>query len=116
MRRERNRRIAFASSVGLVQRTTQLVITLITLPLVLHVLGVIGFGVWGAATSLVWLSGILDLGLGSALITLIPQTLAAKRSNITQSYVAAALACGLALSLIIITIGGTLVMIGMQPQ
>lgn len=41
----RNRRIIFASGAGLVQRALQLLTLLITLPLVLHQLGVAGFGI-----------------------------------------------------------------------
>jgi hypothetical protein len=72
----RNRRIVYASGAGLAQRGIQPITTLITLPSVLHALGVAEFGIWGAATSLAWLSGMLDLGLGSALVTLIPRSIA----------------------------------------
>ncbi len=77
MKHIRNRRIFAAASIGLLQRGTQILATLITYPLVLHHLGVEGFGIWAAATSLAWLAGNLDFGLGSALISLIPRGLAA---------------------------------------
>jgi O-antigen/teichoic acid export membrane protein len=105
MSRQRNRRILFASGAGLVQRAVQLLTTLITLPLVLHSLGVAGFGVWGAATSLAWLSGMLDLGLGSALVTLLPRSLAEGTPAHARAYVTAALFGGGALSLLILAGG-----------
>jgi O-antigen/teichoic acid export membrane protein len=116
MARERNRRMLFASGVGLVQRIAQIGASLIILPLALHVLGVSGFGVWGAATSLAWLSGMLDLGLGSALITLIPRTISAGKNEEARSHVAAALVCGCGLSVAIVIAGAGLVKMGMQPK
>jgi O-antigen/teichoic acid export membrane protein len=116
MARERNRRMLFASGVGFVQRIAQIGASLITLPLALHVLGVSGFGVWGAATSLAWLSGMLDLGLGSALITLIPKAISAGQNDEAQSHVTAALICGCGLSAAIGVGGVALIMTGMQPK
>ncbi len=114
MGRERNRRMYFASAVGLGQRIAQIAASLITLPLALHVLGVSGFGVWGAATSLAWLVGMLDLGLGSALITLIPRSVASGRNDVVGSHIAAALVCGCALSVAIIGVGSALVLMAMD--
>jgi len=97
--RLRNRRILLASGAGVFQRLAQLAAALITLPLVLHALGVAGFGVWGAATSLAWLIGILDFGLGAALVTAIPSALAAGPAGAAQAFVAASLlgGCGVML-------------------
>jgi O-antigen/teichoic acid export membrane protein len=114
--RDRNRRLFFASGVGLTQRIAQIGASLITLPLALHVLGVSAFGVWGAATSLAWLSGMLDLGLGSALITLIPRSISAGKNDEARSHVAAALFCGWGLSVAIVVAGAFAVDIGMQPS
>jgi O-antigen/teichoic acid export membrane protein len=101
----RNRRILLASSAGVFQRIAQLAAALITLPLVLHALGVAGFGVWGAATSLAWLTGIVDFGLGAALVTAIPRALAAGPAGQAQAqaFVAASLAggCGVMLLLLL---------------
>lgn len=88
------------------QRIAQLISALITLPLALHVLGVAGFGVWAAATSLAWLSGMLDLGLGSALITLVPKAMSSGRREEAQGHVAAALLGSCAVAAIIIGLGG----------
>jgi O-antigen/teichoic acid export membrane protein len=96
----RNRRILLASGVGLAQRVVQMLTTLVTLPVVLHALGVAGFGVWGAATSMVWLSGLLDFGLGNALVTLLPRRLAADGQ--ARAQVAAALFGGGALALLVL--------------
>lgn len=100
MASQRNRRIIFASGVGLAQRIVQLLTTLVTLPLVLHSLGVAGFGVWGAATSMVWLSGMLDFGLGSALVTLLPRDLAGAAGQGARGHVAASLFGGCVLALL----------------
>jgi len=74
----RNRIILLSGGAGITQRAVQLVAGLVTLPLVLHALGLAAFGIWGAATSLAWAASMLDLGLGSALITLIPRAMAAE--------------------------------------
>ncbi len=94
MSTHRSRRIFVASLAGVAQRVVQLVVTLITLPLVLHSLGVAGFGTWAAATSLAWLSSMLDLGLGSALVTLIPRSLAVRGREHCSRYTAASLQGG----------------------
>ena len=91
MSKLRNISILRTSLAGIVQRFAQLLSSLITLPLVLHCTGVKGFGVWGAATSLAWLSGLLTLGMGGALITLIPRGLAAGQTAGNRGYVTAAL-------------------------
>jgi O-antigen/teichoic acid export membrane protein len=91
MSKLRNTSILRTSLVGLLQRFAQLLSSLITLPLVLHSVGVKGFGVWGAATSLAWLSGMLTLGLGSALVTLIPRGLASGQTAENRGYVTASL-------------------------
>jgi O-antigen/teichoic acid export membrane protein len=107
MPRDRNRRIVLASGVGATQRVAQLLTALITLPLAIHVLGVSGFGVWGAATSLAWLAGMLDLGLGSALVNLLPKVLADGRSDSARDYVSASLigSCVLGLGVLGVGIG-----------
>jgi O-antigen/teichoic acid export membrane protein len=105
----RNRLIVWAAASGFGQRIAQLAATFFTLPLVLHALGLAGFGVWGVASSLTWLTGMLDLGLGSALVTLLPRSLAAGRSAESRAFVAAALAGALALGVLLALIGGTAV-------
>jgi O-antigen/teichoic acid export membrane protein len=94
-----------ASGAALVQRIAQLVTTIVALPLVLHALGVAGFGVWGAATSVAWLSSVLDFGIGSALLTILPRALASGNEDTARSYVAAAFLGGCGISLLII-LGG----------
>ncbi|GLR67316.1 hypothetical protein GCM10010909_19970 [Acidocella aquatica] len=113
MPRERNRRILFISGIGLGQRAAQLLSTLITLPLVLHALGLAGFGIWGAATSLAWLSSMLDLGLGSALLSLLPQAKAAGQSAALHRYITASLCIAACLSLLVLG-GGAALWLGGQ--
>ena len=105
MRSSRNRLILFTSSAGLVQRVVQLLATFITLPLVLHSLGVTEFGVWAAASSLAWLSALLDFGLGSALVTLIPQSIGRGDASLSRDYITAALYGGSAMALLLIIVG-----------
>ncbi len=106
MTRQRDRRIMLASSAGLLQRCAQLATAVITLPLALHTLGVAGFGLWGAATSLVWLSPMLDFGLGSALVTLLPRAAADGRTEEARQHVSAALLGGCLLAAALLCLGG----------
>lgn len=92
------------------QRAAQLASSLIILPLVLHVLGVAGFGIWGAATSLAWLSGLLTLGLGNALLTLLPRGIAAGNTRQNRAYVAAALYGGTAFAGFALLAGAILIL------
>jgi O-antigen/teichoic acid export membrane protein len=96
--KHRNLSILQTSAAGILQRGAQLLSSLITLPVALHTLGLAGFGVWGAATSLAWLSGLLTLGFGSALITLIPRGLVAGQTEQNRGYVTASLYGGAALA------------------
>lgn len=102
---QRGRRLFTASFAGVAQRVAQLLSSLITLPLALHTLGVAGFGVWGAATSLAWLSGLLTLGFGSALLALLPRGLAAGEVAQNRGYVSASLYGGAVLAAALI-LGG----------
>lgn len=115
MSRERNLRIAQAAGVGLGQRITQLLTALITLPLALHSLGLTGFGIWGAATSLAWLTGLLDFGLGGALITLLPQSLAKGDTAAVRAQITAALSGSAVLSAVILVAGLILVRLTANP-
>ncbi len=98
MSRKRNVSIYLSSAVGVGQRLVQLLSSLITLPVALHSLGVAQFGVWGAATSLAWLSGLLTLGFGTALITLIPRGLTTGDTATNRGYVTASLYGGIVLT------------------
>jgi O-antigen/teichoic acid export membrane protein len=94
----RGRLILLSSSVGIVQRFAQIVATLVTMPLVLHALGLEGFGIWGAAASLAWMTATVDLGIGYATLTAVARAMAAgdiveARAQVTASlYVALLLA------------------------
>ncbi len=115
-KRRRNRNVLLSGGVGVAQRFAQLASAVITLPLVLHSLGEAGFGVWGAATSLAWAAGILDLGMGSALVTLVPQALNAGGS--ARACVGASLLGGTAISATLLLGGLAVVALrahGMSP-
>jgi len=104
----RNRRVLLSGATGVLQRLAQLAASLIILPLVLHRLGEAGFGVWGAATSLSWAAGMLDLGLGGALVTLLPA--ARHKGEDMRDYVTACLLVGLAFGLALLA-GGAAVLL-----
>ncbi len=76
---------------GVTQRGVQTLSSLVTLPVALHALGLAQFGLWGAATSLLSLGGMITLGLGSALISLLPFSQQAGESARSRAYVEAAL-------------------------
>jgi O-antigen/teichoic acid export membrane protein len=96
---KRNRRIILASSVGASQRLVQVASTLVVVPFVLRALGPAKFGIWGAASSLAWLTGILDIGTGYALLTMVAGCLACDRVDEARTHIAGALTIGSLLSL-----------------
>ena len=104
----RNRRVLLSGATGVLQRLAQLAASVIILPLVLHRLGEAGFGVWGAATSLTWAAAMLDLGLGGALVTLLPA--ARHKGEDPRDYVTACLLVGAALGLALLA-GGAAVLL-----
>ena len=104
----RNRRVLLSGATGVLQRLAQLAASLIILPLVLHRLGEAGFGVWGAATSLTWAAAMLDLGLGGALVTLLPA--ARHKGEDPRDYVTACLLVGLGVGLALLA-GGAAVLL-----
>jgi O-antigen/teichoic acid export membrane protein len=91
---KRNRRVVASASVGIFQRVVQVGGTFIVMPLLLRVLGPAKFGVWGAAASLAWLSGLVDIGSGTALVTLVARSSAPGRIEQARRHVAGALSIG----------------------
>jgi O-antigen/teichoic acid export membrane protein len=106
MTRERDRRIVLTSSVGVAQRVAQVAATFITFPLLIHSLGVGGFGVWAAASSLAWIAWMLDVGLGNALVTLVPEALAGRGDKTAGEIVGGALTTAAGLSCAFLAAGG----------
>ena len=64
------------------------------MPLLLRVLGPAKFGVWGATASLAWLSGLVDIGTGTALVTLVARSSALESKEQARRYVTGALSIG----------------------
>lgn len=95
---ERNRRIVASASFGVFQRLVQVGSTFIIMPLMLRALGPARFGVWGAAASLAWISGLVDIGTGSALVTLVARSLARNQVGEARSHITGALTIGSCLS------------------
>jgi O-antigen/teichoic acid export membrane protein len=96
--RERNRRIVASAGFGVSQRLVQVACSLLLLPIVLGALGPAGFGVWGAAASLAWISGMVDIGVGSALVTLVARALARNQPTEARIHISGALTIGSCLS------------------
>lgn len=91
---KRNRRVVVSASVGVFQRLVQVGSTLVLMPLLLRALGPATFGVWGAAASLAWLSGLVDIGTGTALVTLVARSSALERAEQARRHIAGALSIG----------------------
>ncbi|MGB6631701.1 MAG: oligosaccharide flippase family protein, partial [Terriglobales bacterium] len=91
---KRNRRVVVSSGVGLFQRLIQVGSTLVVMPLLLRALGPAKFGIWGAAASLAWLSGLVDIGTGTALVTLVARSSAFDRAEKARRHIAGALSIG----------------------
>ncbi len=98
LRHKRNRRVVVSAGVGVFQRVLQVASTLVVMPLLLRVLGPAKFGVWGAAASLAWLSGLVDIGTGTALVTLVARSSTLDRADQARRHIAGALSIGTALS------------------
>jgi len=92
------------------QRCAQLLTAIVILPVLIRTLGFRDFGVWGAATSLAWLSSLLDLGIGGSLISLLPQAIVAGDKARARQFVAAALFGGCGLALVVLVVGGAAVL------
>jgi O-antigen/teichoic acid export membrane protein len=84
------------------QRLFQAASAIVTLPPLIKVLGPAHFGVWGAAVSLVWLAGLVDLGVGGALVTLVAEAAALGRKDDARRHVTGALVVGSGLASLIL--------------
>lgn len=91
---KRNRRIVASAGFGVFQRLVQVGCTLLIMPIVLRILGPARFGVWGAAASLAWMSGVVDIGTGSALVTLVARSLARNEVEEARRAITGALTIG----------------------
>lgn len=92
--RERNRRVFVSGGVGIFQRLVQVGSTLVVMPLLLRALGPARFGIWGATASLAWLSGLVDIGMGTALVTLVARSNAPEHTERARRHIAGALSAG----------------------
>lgn len=101
---KRNRRIIASAGFGVFQRLVQVASTLVVMPVLLRTLGPARFGVWGAAASLAWMAGLADIGIGTALVTMIAQSVA--RADLTQvrNRMAAALSVGSGLAALMLAV------------
>jgi len=91
---KRNRGAIASAGFGVFQRLVQVGCTLLLMPIVLRALGEARFGIWGAAASLAWMIGLVDIGTGSALVTLVARSLARNQVDEARSEVTGALTIG----------------------
>lgn len=98
----RSRRVFAAAGFGGFQRVVQIASTLVIMPVMLRALGAAGFGIWGAAASLAWLSGVIDLGMGSALVTLVARSVARGQASDARRQIACALTLAAAVAVILL--------------
>src|SRR5438045_9376246 len=91
---KRDRKVLAAAGFGVFQRLVQVACTLLLMPLVLGALGPAHFGIWGAAASLAWLSGLAGIGVGTALVTLVAQEVARDDMDEAGTQIAGALGVG----------------------
>lgn len=109
---KRNRRIVASASFGVFQRLVQVACTLLIMPLTLGALGPARFGVWGAVASLAWMGGLLDLGTGSALVTLVARSLARNRVDEARTHLTGALTIGSCLACLLLGLAFTAWLVG----
>jgi O-antigen/teichoic acid export membrane protein len=100
--KQRNIQLFLAATASVFQRVVQILSSLITLPVALHALGMAGFGIWGAATSLSWIATLLAIGFGSALVTLVPRNLAGGEISRNRAHVTASLLGGTSLAALLL--------------
>jgi O-antigen/teichoic acid export membrane protein len=99
---QRDQKVVASAGVGVFQRLVQVGSTLVLMPLLLRVLGPSQFGVWGAAASLAWFSGLVDIGTGTALVTLVARASALNREDEARRHIAGALSIGSGLACLIV--------------
>jgi O-antigen/teichoic acid export membrane protein len=109
---QRTRRIVASASFGVFQRLVQVASTFIIMPLMLRALGPARFGIWGAVASLAWMSGLVDIGTGSALVTLVARSLARNRVGEARNHITGALTIGSSLSCLMLCLAFTVRMSG----
>jgi O-antigen/teichoic acid export membrane protein len=97
------------------QRLAQAASTLLIMPLLLKVLGPAQFGVWGAAASLAWLAGLVDLGMGAALVTAVANATALRREDDARRCITGALVAGSLLAVLVLMAAAVAVFAGV-PQ
>jgi O-antigen/teichoic acid export membrane protein len=100
----RGRRVAVTAMVGVAQRLVQFGSMLLVMPMVLGGLGAEGFGLWGAVTSVAWLSSLADLGIGWGLVTPIAREVGSGQLAKAQETVTASLVLGFSLGLVFLSL------------
>lgn len=115
MSKERNRRAILSAGVGVSQRMVQFIGTLLTMPLVLLTLGQEQFGVWSAATSVAWLSGLADFGISVALIMLVGKAIAHGQIDHARQQIESALKLGTIFAILVFMVASILIVNSLPP-
>jgi O-antigen/teichoic acid export membrane protein len=100
----RNRAVVATAGFGIFQRVVQIGCTLLLMPIMLRALDEGGFGIWGAAASLAWTIALVDIGTGSALVTLVARSLARNREDEARSEITGALTIGSCLAAVFLSL------------
>jgi O-antigen/teichoic acid export membrane protein len=90
--RERYRRAALSALTAFGARAVGLLTTLVSVPIVLHHVGAVQFGLWVAITSLMMILSFTDLGLGNGLINAVAEANGREDRSSARAYVSNALA------------------------
>lgn len=84
------------------------------MPLVLRALGQEQFGVWSAATSVAWLSGLADFGISYALVMLVGKAIALGHIDQARQQIEAALKLGTFFAILVFTVA-SIVIVNAMP-
>lgn len=86
----RNRRLATGIISGVLVKGIAFFLTLVTVPMTLHYLGVERYGVWVTMISLLAWIGLIDLGLANGLTPVLSRAFGSKRDDLARQYIATA--------------------------
>lgn len=112
---ERNRRATKSAGIGLVARVVQVAGTLFTMPLIFRALGQDLFGLWSAATSITWLSGLVDFGASFSLILLVGKTVGSGDKDKARQAIESSLKLGMYYAVILIIISPIIILTIVHP-
>lgn len=84
---ERNRRVLLSSGAGLALRGSSFIVVLVTVPLTLHYLGPVRFGLWMTLASIMTLLSATDLGIGNGVLNSVSRAFGRGDREAARQYV-----------------------------